>query len=386
MKRTQHLLALLITSTLLAGCAAATPTPATEPEASAPTPSVIAEGRLLPARSETLTFPAQGRIAEILVAEGDSVVEGQILVRLGDRQQAEAAVAAAELELTSARQALEALERTADLTHAKAWQSLLDVQKTRAEAERVWERLDLDAIDRDIENAQATVEDRREDLKDAQAEFDKYRNLDEDNASRTNAEDRLDQAREDLNEAGRRLDEVRARRDQPRADLDAALAAEAEARRAFEDSRTGPDKDQTELARTRLANAEAQHAAALEILDRYDLKAPFAGTVLDLPVEVKQAVGPQTAVVVLADLSRWTVDTTDLTELEVIRISLGDTVTLVADALPDDPVNGTVTEIGGAPKLQGGDVIYTVRLTPAEFDARWRWGMTFEVTFAETSN
>ena len=386
MKRTLPLLAVLFSATLLAGCGAATPTPAAEPDDSAPAPSVIAEGRLLPARSETLAFPAHGRIADILVGEGDLVVEGQVLVRLGDREQAEAAVAAAELELTSARQALDTLERTADLTHAAAWQSLLDAQEARAEFERDWERLDLDALDRDIEDAQATVEDRREDLKDAQVEFDKYRDLDEDNASRTNAEDRLEQAREDLNEASRRLDEIRARRELPRADLDAALAAEVEARRAFEDSRTGPDKDLAELARTRLANAEAQHASALAALDRYDLKAPFDGTVLDLPVKVKQAVGPETAVVVLADLSSWTVDTTDLTELEVVRINVGDAVTLVADALPDDPVQGTVTEIGGAPKLQGGDVIYTVRLTPAEYDTRWRWGMTFEVTFAEADN
>jgi multidrug efflux pump subunit AcrA (membrane-fusion protein) len=383
MKVTLQLLALLFCVMLIAGCAAATPTPGIEPEPAAPAPSVIAEGRLLPARSESLAFPAQGRIAEILVEEGDLVAEGQVLVRLGDRQQSLAALAAAELELTSARQALDTLERTAALTHAAAWQSLLDAQKTRAEAEREWERLDLDGIDRDIENAQATLEDRREDVKDAQVEFDKYRNLAEDNVSRTNAEDRLEQAREDLNEASRRLDEVRARRDQPRADLDAALAVEAEARRAFEDSRSGPDEDQAELARARLAHAEAQHASALEVLDRYDLKAPFSGTVLDLPVEVKQTVGPQTVVVVLADLSRWTVDTTDLTELEVVRINVGDAVTLVADALPDEPINATVTEIGGAPKLQGGDVIYTVRLTPAEFDSRWRWGMTFEVTFAE---
>jgi multidrug efflux pump subunit AcrA (membrane-fusion protein) len=386
MKTILHLLSLLFGAAVLAGCAAATPTPSAVTEDTAPSPSVIAEGRLQPARSETLTFPAQGRIAEILVEEGALVVEGQLLVRLGDRKQAEAAVAAAELERTSARQAMETLERTAELAHARAWQSLLEAEKKRAEAEREWERLDLDAIDRDVESAEATLEDRRQDLKDAQVEFDKYRNLDEDNTSRSSAEDRLEQAREDFNEAGRRLDEVRARRDVPRAALDAALAAEAEARRAFEDSRTGPDKEQAELARIRLANAEAQHAYALEVLDRYDLKAPFAGTVLDLPVELKQAVGPQTPVVVLADLSRWTVDTTDLTELEVVRISLGDTVTLVADALPDDPVNGTVTEIGGAPKLQGGDVIYTVRLTPAEFDARWRWGMTFEVTFIEAGD
>ena len=263
---------------------------------------------------------------------------------------------------------------------------MLAAQKKRAEAERAWEQLDLDAIDREIEDAQATLEDRREDLKDAQQEFDKYKDLAKDNASRTNAEDRLERAREDLNEAARRLDTARARRDSVRAALDAAVAQEAEARRLFETSQDGPDKDLAALAAARLANAKAQHAAAQAALDRFDLKAPFDGVVVDLQAELQQSVGPETWVVLLTDTSIWTIDTTDLTELEVVKISLGDTVALKADALPDEVVAGTVTEIGRAPKLQGGDVLYTVRISPVQANARWRWGMTFEVTFTSVED
>jgi len=371
----------LLAAALLAGCASATPTPSAETMVATPAPSVIAEGHLIPARSETLAFPARGRIDEILVKEGEEVTEGQVLVRLGDRELAEAAVAAAKLELTAARQAREALDRTAPLTHAQAWQRLLAAQVDRAEAQRAWERLDLDALDRDIEDDQARLEDRREDLKEAQQELDKYKGLAKDNASRANAEDRLEQAREDLNEAARRLDTTRARRDSVRAALDAALAQEAEARRLFETSQAGPDKDLAALAAARLANAEAQHAAAQAALDRFDLKAPFDGVVVDLQAEPLQSVGPETWVVLLADTSTWTIDTTDLTELEVVKISHGDTVALKADALPDEVVAGTVTEIGRAPKLQGGDVLYTVSISPVQANARWRWGMTFEVTF-----
>ena len=88
--------------------------------------------------------------------------------------------------------------------------------------------------------------------------------------------------------------------------------------------------------------------------------------IVDLQAERQQSVGPETWVVLLADTSAWTIDTTDLTELEVVKISLDDTVTLKADALPDEVVTGTVTEIGSAPKLQGGDVLYTVRVSPAK--------------------
>jgi multidrug resistance efflux pump len=351
-----------------------------------PAPSVIAEGHLIPKRSETLAFPARGRIDEIRVKEGEQVTEGQVLVRLGDRELAEAAVAAAKLELTAALQAGEALDRTAPLTHAQAWQRLLAAQVDRAEAQRAWERLDLDALDRDIEDDQARLEDRREDLKEAQQELDKYKDLAKDNASRANAEDRLEQAREDLNEAARRLDTTRARRDSVRAALDAALAQEAEARRLFETSQAGPDKDLAALAAARLANADAQHAAAQAALDRFDLKAPFDGVVVDLQAEPLRSVGPETWVVLLADTSTWTIDTNDLTELEVVKISLGDTVALKADALPDEVVAGTVTEIGRAPKLQGGDVLYTVCIAPATANARWRWGMTFEVTFTSVED
>ena len=381
MKTTYTLLVQLLAIPLLAACNASTPAPTADGAPAIPAPSVISEGRLEPARSEMLAFAARGRIREVLVKEGDPVTKGQILVRLGDREPAEAAVAATQLELTASLLAVETLERTAALAHAQAWQAFLAAQKKRAEAQRAWERLDLDSIDRDIEDAQATLEDRRADLKEAQQEFDKYKDLAEDNASRKNAETRLEDAREDLNEASRRLDAARARRDNVRAALDAAEAQEAQARRAFQISQDGPDRDQAALAEARLANAKAQNAAAQAARDRYNLEAPFDGVVVDLQAEPQQMVGPETWVVLLADTSRWVVDTTDLTELEVVKINLGDPVTLRADALPGEVVNGTVTEVDSAPKLQGGDVLYTVRITPAESNPRWRWGMTFEVTF-----
>ncbi len=386
MKIIAPLLFALLAAGLLAGCGAPASTPPVQTVSATPAPSVIAEGHLAPARSETLSFQARGQISEILVKKGDSVVQGQVLVRLGDREPAQAGVAAAQLELAAARQASETLARTAALAHARAWQAFLAAQKSRGEAQRAWDRLDQDALERDIEDAQATLEDRREDVKDAQQEFDKYKDLAKDNASRTRAEDRLQQAQEDLNEAARRLDAARARRDTVRAALDAALAQEAEMRRTFEISQDGPDKDQAALAEARLANAEAQLAAAQAALDRFDLRAPFGGVVVDLQAEPQQMVGPETWVVVLADTSQWTIDTTDLTELEVVKINVGDTVTLKADALPGEIVNGTVTEIGRAPKMQSGDVLYTVRILPAEANPLWRWGMTFEVTFSAVTD
>jgi hypothetical protein len=75
------------------------------------------------------------------------------------------------------------------------------------------------------------------------------------------------------------------------------------------------------------------------------------------------------------------IETTDITELEVVKLGIGQQVTFTADALPDVTMNGVVTEISGSSVLQGGDVIYTVRIAAGDVDPRVKWGMTVEVVF-----
>jgi multidrug efflux pump subunit AcrA (membrane-fusion protein) len=75
------------------------------------------------------------------------------------------------------------------------------------------------------------------------------------------------------------------------------------------------------------------------------------------------------------------VDTSDLTELDTIKVSIGQAVTMTADALPEITFNGTVEEISQAPENKGGDVLYTVHIRFVDPDPRLRWGMTMEVTF-----
>ena len=163
--------------------------------------------------------------------------------------------------------------------------------------------------------------------------------------------------------------------------LNAALAAEAEAKRTYENTQNGPDTDKLALAQAQLDAAKTQVAAAQSALDNYDLKAPFAGTVADINVSVYQMVGPQTWAVALADTSQWYVDTSDLTEMDVVKISVGQAVQVTADALPGVTMTGVVESISGAPQIQGGDVLYTVHIRLNDPDPRLLWGMTMEVTF-----
>jgi multidrug resistance efflux pump len=350
-----------------------------------PTPgadTVIAGGHLVPNQSVFLTFLASGRVDQVLVQKGDQVSQGQVLVSLGDRQQVEAALAGAQAQVIAAQQAYDLLVRTADMGHAQAWQNYMNAQRARAAAQLAWDRLDQNTIQTDIDNAQADVTSRQKDLENAQVDLNKYSNLPADNATRRSYEDRLRVARINYDTAVQKVVDLTNRRDAIHAALNTALAAEVEAKRIYENTQTGPDTDKLALAQAQLDLVKAQATAAQSALDNYDLKAPFDGTVADVNVSVSQMVSPQTWVVALADTSKWYVDTSDLTEMDVVKVSLGQPVQITADALPGVVMDGAVESISEAPIFQGGDVLYTVHILLKNPFPSLLWGMTMEVTFS----
>lgn len=386
MKKTFYNLMMLIVILALGltACAnqQATPVQDNVPAASANlSNSVVAEGHLKPVHAANLSFQARGIVEQVNVKIGDRVREGDVLARLSNAGQAEAGLAAANLELLSAQQALDALNRTGGANRAAAWDAYQKAQIVRAEAQKKWNDVNPRDIQRRIDDQQATVNDRKKDLEDAQDEFDKYKDLDKENSKRKTAEDELRSAQRDYDNAVAELEKIQRESDNVRAALDSALAAEAEAKYQWEVSADGVNKDQLALAASRLDNAKAQVAAAEAALSNYILTAPFDGLVMDVGVSVGEQVGAESRAVSVADTSSWIIETTDVTELEVVNIAVGQAVTFTPDALPDVTMNGVVTAISGASYIQSGDVLYTVYIEVRDADPRIKWGMTVEVTF-----
>jgi HlyD family secretion protein len=343
--------------------------------------TVIAEGHLAPSRNQYLAFQAHGQVDQILVKKGDRVKQGQLLVSLADRQPAQAALVAAQLALVSTQQAFDSLNRTADLVRAQAWQAYMDAQKAGIDAQLAWDQLDQNAIQTTIDAAQADANSRKTDLANAQADFNKYADLPNQDPTRQDSEQKLRTAQTNYDLAVQKLQDLTNSRDQVHATLLAAQNAETEAARTYQNTQSGPDSDKLALAQAQLDNANAQVTAAQNALDGYDLKAPFDCTVMDINVSANQMVGPETWAVAIADTSQWFVDTSDLNELDVVKVSLGQKVDISADALPGVKMSGVVEEIGNTPVNQGTDVLYTVHILLTNPDARLRWGMTMEVTF-----
>jgi len=351
MKKFQVLMILFVIFALGINACANQPTPTTQDQAtstaatSASSNEVIAEGHLQPARETTLSFQSMGTVVDVAVKTGDKVKVGAVLARLGS--ESDSAYAAAQLELANAQQALK------------------DLQDSQNEA-----------------RAQALIS-----IDDAQEAYDKAMNY-YDSLFKSYKYDELVFRRIVTPLGVKRIPTLKTRKvekaddetiAEAKNDMDLKEAQLASAQRAYERVKNGPDIDQLALLQARLSAAKAGVAAFAVI-------APFDGVVMDVNVDPGEQVGPQTWAVKIADTTSWYVETSDVTELEVVNIAQGQKVKFTADALPGITMEGVVDEVSQSSYTQSGDVIYTARIKTDKVDPRVRWGMTVEVTFVPLEN
>jgi HlyD family secretion protein len=340
---------------------------------------VIVEGKLLPRETAWLAFGQPGLVVEVLVEEGEQVSQGDVLARLNGREKVEAQLAAAELERLNAQQALNDLNEKAPLASSAARQALVAAEKTVIDARQALDDLDTDDFQQELDDARLAVEEAQDELEDSQEEFDKYQDLDEDNTNRVNAEDDLEEAQQTYDDAFDERDLWVNQLESARANVAQAEAALEDARREAKTRQSGPDSDDLALAQSRLDNAIAQVTASKTTLEDLELVAPFYGIVLEVEIALNERVIPNEPVILLADRSAWYVETSDLTEIEVVQIQPGNSATITPNALPELELTGVVEKISDTYTEKSGDTLYTVRIRLDETDPRLRWGMTMQV-------
>jgi multidrug resistance efflux pump len=155
-----------------------------------------------------------------------------------------------------------------------------------------------------------------------------------------------------------------------------AKAQQTEAERVYEILKDGPDPKEVALAEAKLKNAQSQLTAAQAAVGNLELRAPFTGTVVTVDLKSGEYVNPGVSVVMIADFSDWRVETTDLTELNVVRINENDPVKITFDALPGVEFPGRVSLIRTLGESRQGDITYTVLIDLEKYDPRLRWNMT----------
>ena len=154
-----------------------------------------------------------------------------------------------------------------------------------------------------------------------------------------------------------------------------------QAQAQLDEVKTGARVEDIAAAEAEVAAATAAVQQALVGLRNTELRAPFAGVIATLNVTAGEQVSPSGAVIQLADDNTWEIETSDLTELDIVGITPGKKVTLTFDALPDLELSGTVDRIRPIGQDNRGDTVYTVVVAPDKQDARRMWNMAGGVDF-----
>ncbi len=326
-----------------------TPTPSAEP-AVEPTKlsAVKAEGKLLPSPSVELSFAQGGVVSEILVQPGETLVAGSAIARLIGFEAAQAQLAAAKLELESARKALSDLQNAGSTELA---QVVIDLKDAREEYDDAVDYLD-DLENDDKISRTDTIRFLKQTWKGYQYE------TKEKNYKGPAPEDWIIEAENDLA-------------------LDKAKMEDLQ--RRYDRLKDGVDAEQLPVFEARLNAAHASVDSAEAAIELYELRAPFGGVLLSHDLTVGESVAPTLPIAFLADISIWTVETKDLAETDVANVTIGDPVIIELDAFPGEEFKGTVTEVDPVGREYLGDMTYKVTVTLDKVDPRCLWNMTATV-------
>jgi HlyD family secretion protein len=280
-----------------------------------------------------------GRIAELLVREGESVERGRVVARLAaeeltaEARRAEGALAAAQAQLRDLLAGARSEEiREAEARTARAEAQLADLLAGSREQE-------LEQARAALRNAQATREWTERDFGRARELF----------ARELVAQQEVDRARQAYEVAAANEASARERLDLlavgPRAQE--VAAARAEVRAATERVRllkAGPRPDAVAAARAQVAQAEAAISLAAARLAEATIVAPIDGLVLRKNLESGETANPGVPIVTLLDpRDIWL--RAYVPETDIGRVRIGQAARLSVDAYPGRAFSGVISEI-----------------------------------------
>lgn len=143
--------------------------------------------------------------------------------------------------------------------------------------------------------------------------------------------------------------------------------------------RVGTDERFLESAEADVERAQALLDSAKATLDsQAALAAPFSGTVVSVDVTAGETVMPGHVAVLLGNLSKYQIETTDLSERDVTRVKIGQPVKIFIEALNQN-FTGKVVEVALISSTLGGDVVYTVTIQLDKQPQGLLWGMSADV-------
>lgn len=394
-----------------------------------------------------------GRVVEVMAKKGDEVEIGEPLLRLDDillqsqHQRAltsletaqanqataktgldlaeatlkaaltnvEAAEANAQVELLTAEQALENLYETAAVARGDALQTVASANRAVREAQYQLDNFSVPTNQQQF-TAMDAIEVMKERLDTARDRFEPYKYRSSSDPTREDLKEDLDEAQSDYDSAVRRLEYV--------TELEKAQAQQDQALKDLADLKDGPDPDDVAVleakiaainiipkqaldaadqarvgvsqAQARLAQAEAavnQAKAELELidiqLDKLVIYAPKTGVIISRNVEPGEVVQPGVTVLSIGKLDDLTI-TVYVPEDRYGQIQIGDQAQVTVDSFPGENFNAVVLHIADRAEFTPRNVqtpdgrrstVFAVELSVENKQGKLKPGMPADVRF-----
>ncbi len=346
--------------------------------------TVSAAGTIAARAQVTVQFQNAGQIKAVNVKAGESVKAGQVLASL-DTTDLEAAVASAQAGVDSAQAKLAAAKKSPLPSEIKAAEmSLASAQAAlRAAVNKTAHLGDQLAIE------QSNVNDAAQRLNDAQ---NTYSNLFEYNLPTTRGRAAF------VPPAGQAWSSQKAALDNAQIDYQVAVAnynlaaanvndssiqsAAAQVKQAqanLDSLKNTPAPEDVQVAELAVKNAQIALDQAKSNLNKAQLIAPFDGVVADLNIQAGQQSSASAQPLILVDLSRLEAQV-NISETDLPRIKVGETVQVTFDALPGQTFSARVAKVALVGTTTQGVVNYPVTIALDQTDKQIRPGMTANVT------
>jgi len=284
-------------------------------------------GTLEPLSKVSIIAEESGKVAEVLVREGESVEKGQVLLRL-DTEDLEITRSQILAQLKSAQVDLEELLsgptevelRSKEAQYTEALLAYEEAKKTLARNERLF-------------------------------------------ASGAISQEELEASRNEVTKREKAL---------------------AVAKAELEETKRKPKKEDVERVKARIEEIEASLRSVERRIAKAEIRSPLKGIVLEVNVEEGDFVSSGTSAsggttpVVVADLSTMKVDV-PVNEVDIPRVRIGQTARITLDAFPGKTFEGQVVAVAYQGKTSENVVTYDTTVHLANPDNLLRAGMTANV-------
>jgi multidrug resistance efflux pump len=324
-----------------------------------------------------LAFTQSGEVKNVNAVIGDKVTKGEILVELDNT--------VAQVQYDQAERTLR--ELTSEAAIAAAEHALVVAQKDENDAKNkvltwVTHRGTDDMIDKADSNL--TIADGN--LVNAETFFKNFDHLKHDDPNYVAALSRLTAARTAYDQAKTNMDYLQAKPTPLEVQKNDTLLAIAKAAvqedQWYLSALKGEQvpENATGIQLTNLQNAKDNLAAARALLDNTRLTSPLDGVVTDINLHVGDFAAPGVVGAEVIDPTSYYVETTDLSELDVPKVKVGQPVSVNIKAL-GETVTGKVKAISSDATSLGGDMVYKTIITLDKIPDGLRAGMSADVEY-----